>query len=106
MKAIDYVEAKIPTWALPYLVNGDTSGLEDSEIAMVDEWWQESADALPDGAHLTFDYSGDEYFAWNTAFGLAATVEDCVLIAMVPNEDPRPDIGLPDWLENRDLENA
>ena len=27
----------IPTWALCYIINGDTSGLTDEEIRMVDE---------------------------------------------------------------------
>jgi hypothetical protein len=28
----------IPTWSLSYLINGDGSGLEDSDIEMVDNW--------------------------------------------------------------------
>ena len=33
---------KIPTWALAYLINGDPSGLEDEDIAMVDKWQDRS----------------------------------------------------------------
>lgn len=29
---------KIPTWALPYLVNGDVEGMEEQEVKVVTEW--------------------------------------------------------------------
>ena len=30
--------AKIPTWSLCYLINGDATALTDDEIRMGDEW--------------------------------------------------------------------
>jgi len=30
----------VGAWALPYLVNGDASGLEDAEQEQIDEWMQ------------------------------------------------------------------
>ncbi|WP_048741034.1 DUF6926 domain-containing protein, partial [Prevotella bivia] len=29
---------KIPTWSLGYLINGDSTGLTDEEIALADQW--------------------------------------------------------------------
>jgi len=99
MKIIDYCEALVPCWALSYLVNGDASGLGDSEIALVDTWWQQCADALPQGASLCFDYSGEEPgFCHSPAFGLAADTIPCAVWAMVSNEDTRPEIDLPEWV--------
>ena len=32
----------IPTWALPYLINGDASGMSDDDVVMIDEWMEEN----------------------------------------------------------------
>lgn len=55
----------IPAWALPYLINGDASGL-DGEEQQADEW---TRDAFPDHDCLTFESEGSEYFAPWSAFG-------------------------------------
>lgn len=31
-------KCNIPNWSIPYLVNGDSSGIEDDEVEMVDDW--------------------------------------------------------------------
>lgn len=34
----EHITYKVAEHFLPYLVNGDASGLEDDEVAMMDEW--------------------------------------------------------------------
>ena len=62
---------RVPSWALPYLVNGDASGLEESEIKMIDAWRELS--------HYEIISPRDEaeYFSSVPAFGLACDVLDC-----------------------------
>lgn len=36
----DIFKLEIPDWALPYLVNGDSSGLDDDDIEMIDDWYK------------------------------------------------------------------
>jgi hypothetical protein len=35
---MDKIVKKIPTWALPMLVNADPSGLTDEDIELVENW--------------------------------------------------------------------
>ena len=34
---MEFMTEPIPTWALCYLINGDRTGLNESELAMVDK---------------------------------------------------------------------
>ena len=61
---------KMPTWALPYLINADSSGLTEDEEAMIDQWVKRYNQP-------TFECSEDTYFAPYPAFGLASSVVDC-----------------------------
>ena len=36
---------KIPTWSLGYLINGDSTGLTDEEIALADQWSKDTGKA-------------------------------------------------------------
>lgn len=41
MKTIaEWNHVKVPTWALSYLINADSSGLKEDEIQAVDKWWK------------------------------------------------------------------
>lgn len=62
---------KIPAWALCYLMNGDTTGLEDDEIKMVDKFM-----ANYPGATYVLAEEGSSYFTSCPAFGLACDVYD------------------------------
>ena len=63
---------EIPTWALCYLVNGDTDGLDDEEIEMVDDWCSrnnvEMVDPISDGSTS---------FSPHPEFGDACDVKEC-----------------------------
>jgi hypothetical protein len=54
----------VPEWAICYIEYGDHSGMDDEEIAMVDEWL--SRYTVP-----TFSYGTDPHFTAYPAFGLA-----------------------------------
>jgi hypothetical protein len=34
----DYIEKRIPGWALPYLVNADNSGISPTEEQVIEKW--------------------------------------------------------------------
>lgn len=75
--------ARIPTWAICYLVNSDDSGLDAEDRKTVDEWVERTRNGgridvcpLPDA---------EPYFTGYPAFGLACDVEDCdVVVDMSP----------------------
>lgn len=65
----------VPTYALPYLINADPSGLSDEEIAAIDEWY---AGLEVEGLSFTFDVVDSQaapYFSNCPAFGLPAECE-------------------------------
>ena len=69
----------IPSWSLSYLINSDASGLEDSEIELIDEW----IDSL-DYHSLVFDIVGDDeyldpFFTSHPEFGLPCDCVECNL---------------------------
>lgn len=37
-KFSDYTIESIPSWALPYIVNGDSEGLSEDDIALIEKW--------------------------------------------------------------------
>lgn len=65
----------VPTYALPYLINADPSGLSDEEIAAIDGWY---AGLAVEGLSFTLDVVDSEaapYFSSCPAFGLPAECE-------------------------------
>lgn len=66
----------IPTWAIPAIINDDRSGLEETEIEMIQRWFEETG----------YDYvcppDGEAYYSPNPAFGLASDVYDCVCVKL------------------------
>jgi hypothetical protein len=48
----EWNQLRVPTWALSYLVNSDSSGLEQKEIDAVDKWWRVFTDKCEEmGGH-------------------------------------------------------
>ena len=76
---------KIPTWSLPYLVNGDADNLTDEEFDMVTNWeieWQ-----VRIVSPLTDEESNAQpYFSHYPLFGLPTEVEDCDIL--YSNDNP------------------
>lgn len=73
---MDFQVMPIPTWALCYIINGDSTGLTVEEVAMIDKWHT-------DNNVVTVSPASDEegnshpYFSRNPAFGEASEVVDC-----------------------------
>jgi hypothetical protein len=80
----EYTELRVPDYALSYLVNGDSSGIEESDVKAIDGWMQQFYDeAKEKGGHVIFGTtnSDDEgYFTHNPEFGLACNVVDCTIL--------------------------
>lgn len=74
----DRYDYTVCTALLPYIVNGDASGIEDDEVRAVDEWL-----AQHPSAHVSVETDGLE-FAWCE---ILKTHGDCSQVAvMVPKE--------------------
>lgn len=65
---------RIPTWALNYLVNAETEGLTDEDLALVRAWEDQW-----DGP-ISISTSDDPYFSNSPEFGLPCDVEDCEVL--------------------------
>lgn len=80
------VTVDFPEWALPYLVNGDASGLEDSDLLLVGEWLQ---------GMLEEGYSGLDYevtedrneFCPHPEFGLACSTVKVMFFKRKENDE-------------------
>jgi hypothetical protein len=79
-----YDELAIPSWALSYLVNNDSTGLSDQDQAQIDSFMADfEAEARGLNAHVMFadDAEGGEFFTNSPEFGLACNcVEAKILI--------------------------
>lgn len=80
-------EEEIPAWAICYLVNGDSTGLTETEIETVQKWEKDNkvVDVSPkmikgkDGEETDIS---DPYFSAFPAFGLPSDVYDCNVMCM------------------------
>lgn len=86
LKQIRY-EERIPTWALPYLINGDPlNGGEEEDESNVNLWFEkfeERRKARGEGAFITITPAQEPsqpYFTHSPAFGLACEVEDYLIV--------------------------
>lgn len=72
---------KIPTWSLGYIINGDTTGLTDEEILMIDKWQSEwNVQVVSPVTDEDEDGNAQPYFSHYPLFGLPAEVEDCEIL--------------------------
>ena len=79
-----YDNLSVPTWALPFLVNGDGSGLSNLDVDLISGWIAEfERHASKNGARAEFEFvvgDGEEYFSKFPAFGKPATCVDCSIL--------------------------
>lgn len=76
---MEFITEPIPTWALCYLINGDSTGLTESDIALIDTWY---ADNKVQTITTASEHEGNThpYLSYFPAFGLATEVVDCVVM--------------------------
>ncbi len=76
---MEFMTEPIPTWALCYLINGDSTGLTDEDLAMIDKWY---ADNKVQNITTASEEEGitHPYFSHFPAFGLASEVVDCIVM--------------------------
>ena len=71
---------KIPTYALPYLVNGDASNLTDDEIEQIDKTCREQGIEVVIPITESEEGGAQPYFSSVPFFGKPTEVEDCIII--------------------------
>ena len=78
MSELEYIETvEMPDWALSYLVNGDSSSLEQTEIDSIDALVDEYATDYGMGS-LVYNYDEDTLgFSMRPWVGLAADCYTC-----------------------------
>ena len=100
MKTVNHISARVPAYALSYIVNGDDSSLEPGEVETINAWLAECTEnllAAHPGAQveLVTRDGAEGSFTSSPAFGLACDCIPGAVVAMVPNEDPAPPLELP-----------
>ncbi len=76
---MEFMTEPIPTWALCCLINGDSAGLTENDLAMIDKWYSDNKVQTVTPA---FENEGSThpYFSHFPAFGLASEVVDCIVM--------------------------
>ena len=79
--------ARIPSWALSYLINGESEGLAPVDKDTVDSWWSgmvEWAESIGgQGQDIIINpVDTNEFFTWHPEFGLACTVTECDIVVL------------------------
>lgn len=83
MKTLEtYDNLQVPGYALPYLVNGDDSGLDPEDVKIIDKWYREfTTTARLKRGQVIFSVDSDEgYFSNLPEFGLPCDVYDCTIL--------------------------
>lgn len=91
MESEEIIE-RIPAWALYYMEYGDASGLKDSEVEMVQNFYESyrNEGIAVQGVYPVSDENGnwEEYFSRNPAFGLPCSVVECsISYVTIPKEN-------------------
>jgi len=88
MKTHAEYNVKIPDYALSYLVNSDSSGLEEREIVLIDHYMRKyyTVAQAVNGSVIIDPSENESYFTSNPAFGLACNVVDTIILILVENK--------------------
>ncbi len=80
--------ARIPSWSLNYLINGDDSGMTDEDIDIVENWFLENGynGYTIISPHESADGAFEEYFTSMPEFGLPCNAVDCTILQPVKSE--------------------
>ena len=80
------VETDIPSYAINYLVNGDTDGLNKTDRGIIDNWISSSKQyyqSLDDNKLISLDIiplNNGEFFTWSPEFGLPCMSQACMIM--------------------------
>lgn len=92
-KFADYTFESLPSWALPYITNGDAEGLSEEDVSLVEKWENKMLERgfKPDVFDLVRkDENGDvyidpeqeAYFEPFPAFGLPSDCYRCLFVKL------------------------
>ena len=92
-KFSDYTFESVPSWALPYIANGDIEGLSKEDISLVENWENEMIKRgfKPDvfdfvredeNVEIYLDPEQDPYFDSFPAFGLPSDCFMCLFVKL------------------------
>lgn len=70
------IKEKIPSWAISAIIYDDYTGLEDSEIDLIQRWFEDT------GYDYVCTTDSDPYFTNYPAFGLPCDVYDCICVTL------------------------
>lgn len=80
--------ALIPSYALPYLINADASGLTEQDKTIIDRWVKKYvALSRTEGTDIIISVIGEyEHFSKYPEFGLPGCCVECDILIVAPDE--------------------
>ena len=89
----EYTFESLPSWALPCITNGDTDGLSEYEIALIEKWenkmleWGFKPDCFDfvredENGEIYLDPEQEAYFDSVPAFGLPSDCYMCLFVKL------------------------
>jgi len=81
--------ARIPSYSLSYLINGDDSGLCADDKPIIDKWfksWQDVADRV-NGSVVISPTGEREFFTRFPEFGLSCECTECDIVVLTDNKE-------------------
>jgi len=85
MKKISEYKDSIPNYAINYLINDDKTGLNESEISLIDNYvnqYYDEAKKVNGSVIINLD-NDNEYFSKCPAFGLPCMVYDVTILIVL-----------------------
>ena len=92
-KFSEYTFESLPSWALPYIVNGDSDGLSEDDISLVEKWENKmrergfNSDVFDfvredENGEIYLEPEQDSYFDSFPAFGLPCECYTCLFVKL------------------------
>ena len=92
-KFSDYTIESLPSWALPYIVNGDSDGLSEDDILLIEKWENKMLELgfKPDvfdfvhedeNGEIYLDPEQEPYFDSLPEFGLPSDCFMCLFVKL------------------------
>lgn len=92
-KFSEYTFESIPSWALPYIANGDAEGLSEEDISLIEKWENKmiklgfKPDAFDfvredENGDVYLDPEQESYFDPFSAFGLPSDCYRCLFLKL------------------------